>query len=312
MKASSIRILSFHSPARWVRGTALAALFLCASWTVQAGTVAYWRFEDIADGGQLDGNLGGAPFTTTADSSGNGNVLRTFDGPAGDPGINTSPVFLSGGPGSTIPQTGASNNRYTFYSPNQDIYTDGGIPLRTFNFSGDFTIEVSFNSTATGWRTFLGRDGENPGAGRMFYQQRGDNGNLQFAFLDASNTFRFIDSGVSVAGTSTWFNTAVVSSGSTLTLYLQNNLDQSWDIVGTTATSGGLFNVDTTWTVGRGWFNGPADFWSGGIDEIRISDTALTTDQFLWSTPIPEPSTYALLVAGAAALVLLRRRTPRS
>ncbi|MDX6765819.1 MAG: LamG-like jellyroll fold domain-containing protein [Candidatus Methylacidiphilales bacterium] len=286
-----------------------AGLLLCAFGSVQAATLSYWRFEDQADGGQLEGNLGGGPFTTTADYSGNGNPLRTFDGPAGDPGINTSPTFGAGGPGAIVPQTGASSTRWAYFNGTRDIYTDS-TPLNSFNFTGNFTIEASIYSDATGWKTFLGRDqGGTPGpGGQFFYQQRGDNGNLGIALLDGSGTLRVIDSGFNIASSFTWFNTALVSSGGTLTLYLQDNLDQSWDVVGTTTTAGGLNNSPATWTVGRGWFGGPNDFWSGGIDEVRISDTALTTDQFLWSSPIPEPSTYALFGVGALALYLTRRK----
>ncbi|MDX2082004.1 MAG: LamG-like jellyroll fold domain-containing protein [Terrimicrobiaceae bacterium] len=291
------------SPLKIITASALTLAF--GILTSHASTIAYWRFEDQPDGGTLTGTMGGAPFTTTADSSGNGNSLRTFNGPSAP---NTSATFVSLVPDSVVPQTGAPNVRSAeFNGINQDIYVDIGVGnLRTFNFTGDFTIEASFRSTGTGWRTFLGRDGENPGGGRLFYQQRGDNGNLQFAFLDASNTFRAIDSGINVANTSTWFNTAVVSSGSTVTLYIQDSLDDSWDVVGTTATSGGLFNVDATWAVGRGWFNGPNDFWAGQVDEIRISDSALSPSQFLQS--VPEPSTVALAVVGVACLALRRKR----
>lgn len=270
----------------------------------QGSTIAYWRFEDQPDGGQLIGNMGGGPFTVTQDYSTNGNGLRTFNGPAAP---NTSGTFVSLVPGSTIPQTGASNVRSAeFAGAGQDFYVYGAGNLETFPFGGDFTIELSLRSTALGWRTALGRDqGSLPGpTGNLYYQQRGDSGVLRIAVLDGTGTLREIDSSLVVANTATWFNTALVSSGTTLTLYNFNG--STWDVIGSTTTAGGLRADSATWTVGRGWFAGPNDFWAGQLDEIRISSTALTTDQFLWS--IPEPGSMALAVMGLGVMLLRRKR----
>ena len=55
-------------------------------------------------------------------------------------------------------------------------------------------------------------------------------------------------------------------------------------------TSGGLLNIDATWTIGRGmWNNGANDFVNGEIDEVRISDTALNPTQFLAYVETFEP-----------------------
>jgi hypothetical protein len=57
---------------------------------------------------------------------------------------------------------------------------------------------------------------------------------------------------------------------------------------------GALVQSSAPWSVGRGWFNGPADFFDGQIDEVRISDVVLNPSPFLF-TRIPEP--HSVLVA---------------
>ena len=62
--------------------------------------------------------------------------------------------------------------------------------------------------------------------------------------------------------------------------------------------------VAATWTVGRGFFNDGITDWADGlIDEVRISDSALSPGEFL---AVPEPSSLGLL--GVAGLLALRRR----
>ncbi|MBA3480607.1 MAG: PEP-CTERM sorting domain-containing protein, partial [Pirellulales bacterium] len=61
-------------------------------------------------------------------------------------------------------------------------------------------------------------------------------------------------------------------------------------------------------TVGRGMFGGGITDWSDAlIDEVRISDTALPLNQFLF-VAVPEPATGAMLAAALGAVGLRRRR----
>ena len=48
------------------------------------------------------------------------------------------------------------------------------------------------------------------------------------------------------------------------------------------------------------WDGGIADWADGAIDEVRISDVALSPSQFLW---VPEPATLALAGIGLLALL---------
>lgn len=280
--------------------------------TSHAATIAYWRFEDQPNGGYLVGTTGDmnpATYTVTEDSSGNGNSLRTFNSPPNQSSpLQTSGQFVSNVPGSSIPQTGASNDRSVVFAGAQDFYTVPGTQIIETTIGGDFTIETSFLSTASGqdWHTILGKDrGPNPGQpGRFFYQLSAITGGLRISLDDSSETTRIIDPGW-IPQTNVWYNTALVSRGNTLTLYVQNP-DSTWGVIGTSDTSGGLYDTPAVWSVGRGWYGGAVDFWQGGIDEIRISNTALNPDQFLWS--VPEPSTWAVTVLGCGILFVVGRR----
>ena len=66
---------------------------------------------------------------------------------------------------------------------------------------------------------------------------------------------------------------------------------------------GAMALQDRNWTIGRGMYaNNPGDWFDGQLDEIRVSDVALSPSQLL----VPEPS--ALGVWGLGALLAPRRR----
>ena len=69
----------------------------------------------------------------------------------------------------------------------------------------------------------------------------------------------------------------------------------------------GIYNSSNVITIGSST-DGTGGRWSGVIDEVRLSDVALTSDQLL-IVAVPEPSTYAL-VLGAFVLtgVVCRRK----
>ena len=118
---------------------------------------------------------------------------------------------------------------------------------------------------------------------------------------------------------------AGVSDGTTLSLYL-NDLSGAlgYQLVAQAALNLGSPNTALTagagsggdwvagdWTVARGLYNGGhGDRAYGYIDEVRISDSALAQDQFMFYV-VPEPGTLTLAVLGGVMLIIRRRQAVR-
>lgn len=296
---------------------ALAVLSLAAS-AVSADTIAYWRMEGDGVTTPTDGTFVQDTNGRTAlqadgipviDSSGNGNTLYTWDN------NSTGHQYRTNVPASTIPTTGASNSF--------SLQNNGGFPA-TFTWSAQsaptkdvqqiapsqWTIEASINATTLNntYRAFVGRDGTgvastNTNLAPLYFGITNQN-RLRIEYVDAAGLFwSAVDPTPIVANT--WYNVAARSDGSTLQLWkdsgagyklvasvdLSLSADSSMVLPGS-AADGSAWG----WTVGRGRYStsqnqndGHTDRWLGYIDEVRISDNALSPDTFLFAVANPNP-----------------------
>lgn len=302
--------------------------------SAQAADVAWWRFEEgpansnVARNGQGDGTFYGA----VADSSGNGYGLSAWsDGGYAGYAYNSQVAT------SILPQNGAANN---FSVKNTGGYpalsTQSGTALQTWSPAA-WTVEATFKLENGGYRTIVGRDSRgsvttgNGDLAAMYLQAMPDNA-LAIKFSDvsgywyeavsANNAFTSFNYPTDPDGNlAPWYSIAGVSDGSKLSLYLRDltslsgwNLIAQTDLTGSgspnTALSAGAGDGGDwdagNFTVGRGLYGGGhGDRAWGFIDEVRLSDTALSTADLVM---VPEPSSAALVGLGFGAAALLRRR----
>ncbi len=294
---------------------------------VSASTVAYWRFEEgpadaaVSHGGAANGVY----YEGAADSSGNGYGLSVFaEGWAGY--VYKSDV--------AAPVFGGAANNYSVKNSGgyPAMFTDTADGINSIQ-PAQFTIEATFKLENGGYRTIVGRDSQgayapDPALTALYFQAMPDNV-LAIKYCDvagfwheavsARDAFISFDYPTNPDGIGVpWYSMAATSDGSTLSLYLRNVTENStWQLIAQTDMTlsgspdtaltkgtgdGGDWNAGD-WSVGRGLWNGwHVDRAYGFIDEVRISDTALSVGEFL----VPEPMTLTLLGLGG---LLLRRKS---
>ncbi len=309
---------------------ALASLALTAH-MASAGTVAYWRFEEGPSGNNIAHTVGNGVFEAAVfDASGNGNHLSAFTADNWGAFRYTTDVGMS-----TLPA--GLGNQYS-------IRNSGGYPglWAASSYIGHawtpdrWTIEAAFMPEATGgWRTLVGRDSRGTatvdGNLAALYLQITPTDQLAIKYCDVAGVWH---EAISAAGlvkgfnngtdpdalTGLWQATAAVCNGSTLSLYYRSIENSGeWQLAAQTdLTTSGSSNLALTggagdgndwdagnWSVGRGLYGGGhGDRAYGFIDEVRISDSALSMGQFIF---VPEPSTFALALLGGLSLLVSRR-----
>jgi hypothetical protein len=312
---------------RWAVGV-LAAALVGQSSIAWGGTVAYWRFEEgPADGPVVKGGVPDGVFHPgVVDSSGNGNDLSAWS-----EGGHAGYVYRTSVPGAPVPQTGAVNNYSVQNSGGAPgMFTRTGAPIQSIQPAA-FTIELSVMPESGNYRTYVGRDSQGTAtqdqALAALYLQRTTEDRLAIKFCDVSGYWH---EAVSPAGSfpgfdwpnvdqGRWYNIAAVSDGTLLSLYVDDvaagtgyQLFAQTDMAlsgspNTALTAGAGDGGDWdagNWSVGRGLFNGGhTDRGYGFIDEVRISDSALSLNEFLF---VPEPS--SILCLALLSMVSLGRR----
>jgi hypothetical protein len=223
-----------------------------------------------------------------------------------------------------IPHEGGGDDLFTLFS-NGDLGKGSSKSINNGIIApgSGFTIEAAFNTNnPVRWAAVVGKDarpgGTNHPVQTAVLKTRGDNGHLFFEQWDAESNLVGINSiAPIVAGQ--WYYAAAVNDGSTLSLYLNSNDGSGYQLQGSVAVEGALFQGnpanplwDASWTIGRGQFGGnPTDWFDGIIDEVRITNSVLAPSEFLFAPAalgavVPEPSSVALL--SVAALCVRRRR----
>tara|TARA_R100000027_G_scaffold1806_4_gene2010 strand:- start:4048 stop:4896 length:849 start_codon:yes stop_codon:yes gene_type:complete len=273
----------------------LAAL-ICSSSVLPAATLGYYRFESGAfqDNSQGTGsgllNLGSTPTQLAIPASGTGSAFPT-----------------------TIEQTGASNGSLaSLFGSDRFAVSDAS----SINITSDFTIEAFIDRKATTSTTqYIASNWYTSGNYRSF--ALGVAGTTGVGGGSAGALFLLLSDGGS--------DVSIFQTGLTIGLdtdyYVGVSFDQSDQTSGITfytqdLTSGGALlqssighDIDHL-NVGSGAlqigaYDGNKSNFQGLVDEVRISNTALSESELL---VIPEPSAFALVLSGSAFLCIARRR----
>jgi hypothetical protein len=219
----------------------------------------------------------------------------------------SSPFYSSQVAAGVIPQTGAANTLSMDFHPNQDIYSREK-PINSQDLTA-FTLEAAFMPRAlNNYQVIVGKDGKPSGGPEqtLALKVRGDTQELQIELFDAANVIHGVRS-LAPLLPNQWYYAAVVNDGTSLSLWLDRGTGYELQGTDPSALSGALSTLDASWTIGRGMFNnGVTDWYDGLVDEVRITDRALSPSEFLFA--VPEPGSLSLLVLGGLAFFCSRRR----
>lgn len=230
----------------------IVCVLSCLAPVAEAATVAYWRFER-------------GTGTTITDSSGNGNTGRLLNGPLFSTNVPTNP----------IPQTGVANKFSLLFDGNNDA---GVIPdSPSLRPSGAITVEAWIRPTS-GARIIVGKQ---IGSGCCANSYQLELSDFRFILSDAFGNEYPIGPGFEPSP-NTWHHIAGTWDGSTMRLYLDGLL------VATRAFAGPIgYDANPVLIANDDdGFGIPGHaFFRGNIDEIRISNLALSPSQFLSYNP---------------------------
>ncbi len=264
--------------------------------------VAYWRFEDRPLGVVVPNtqqNKRSARATT--DSSFNGNDLFAYSD-------LSHPSFSGDVPSPIVPSSGQPNRGCLDNSEppprvSRDFYTHSAfshaapLDLQTI-VPRQWTIEASIRPARLqcGNQTFIGRDGNEPGAAtivptRLAFQINAKD-RLAIWYVDQQERRHQVVVNELELQVGQWYHLAATSDGETLKLYVDALDGRGYQLLaakqlpsdGLTAMSKGSDGAE--WSLGRGKVrNHVAENFQGWIDEVRISDIARDPDGFLFSKP---------------------------
>ena len=302
---------------------------------------AYWRLEEGVADGFVPAPPPANPQNTFADTvqdSINNNDMQAFNSDTAPKYINYSlpPTPLKSGLPNTLAwevdgSSVGGRDVYTIDEKIQNGIVGGKFMSDHDNNSG--TPKVLVDSTTTGFtleaafsvfdissmRAIIAKEGR-PGyemdstdpvvnsLPTLALKVRGaqfegdpDAGKLQIELFDGAGNLVDVttDDAMSL---NQWYYAAVVNDGETLSLYLDSNDGAGYQLEGSTAVDGALFqglnhdNADwnRNWTIGRAVygdnadstfneFGAPADWFNGLIDEVRLTNSALDPSEFLFA-----------------------------
>jgi len=266
----------------------------CVATQASAAVIAQYRFEN-----DLTSEVN---FPALNATSGTGTGFSTdvpgaliLDGVGGASVANVASYDQDGGAASTVTNSSLVN----------DTINEGSFTIEAFvklDVGGAFGFDLIMGNLngagSQGWA--LGLDG---GGMLRFGAAQANNG----GFLASTATTALpVDDWVHVAAVGTFTDNTGSVDFTDVQLYIDYvATGTATRFFGNTASETGIGPVIVE--VGANYGIGAGNAFDGLIDEIRLSDTALGSDDLLRASAIPEPSSVMLLGVGAM-LMMFRRR----
>jgi hypothetical protein len=247
-----------------------------------AGTIDYYRFEN-----------------SLADSGSGGNT----------PVLNGTLTFSSNVPTTTIPQTGQADTASLSLDSSTYLTFSYDFPFDTLT---DATLEFYVDPASVAQEEDIFWTTTGTGDQDRFNIGIAADGAIFMDYRDPSGVLHQLgDTPTGEITADQWNFVAIVKSGDTYSIYVNNNSP-----VTTTDSSPNLPD-STGWTINGRSAEQPETSccqFSGLIDEVRLSNDALNSSEFLDSsaTAVPEGGTFVLFGLGLIALGMLRFRTVRT
>ena len=251
----------------------IISIIICMGLNTYGATIAYWNFED----GVID-----LPFSDMLSGGSvdlaNGYVMRGYEATYGpsfsddtSTGIGLS-AFCNGGQDGYI-----SDSALNSWSPQE------------------WTIEFSVKlNSLSGWNTIIGRDNAIEGEAQadFYFQNNGVDDRFRINYKSVGGERWILDSEF-VPDANQWYNLVLTSDGYTLTMYCDKLDSNGYQVVGMldissqTPAENALAETNSSWTFGRGWYNGNlVDQIQGFLDNVRFSDQALDPTEYLFYNPV--------------------------
>lgn len=264
--------------------------------SLEAATIGYYQFED-SPGFTQDSSTAGRNLTAVSSPTQTTSPFGTVPNPPAGASSNLEAALFTGlNDGFTATDIAYADLTIEAYVNLSSVDTGGLARVIAAQFGGttatrafNFGIAGNSSGTFTADRTLFLQLSNGTTLFNLDSSYRLTLGNNYY--LAAS-----IDAGASGSNGSVTFYLKDLTAGTAL----QSN---------TVAVTG--FNAftdsSTLFSIGSA-AGGASSFFDGTIDEVRFSNTALAQSDLLIS-PIPEPSTYALLAGGLVLLGFIRRRS---
>ncbi len=296
---------------------------MLVSISASAKTVAYWRFEAGPAGTNIQHSAADGVFSPDVqDVSGNGNHLAVWNSGQWQYRAN---VPYANVPWTGEANVYSVRNITGYPS----LWNKSLATWEPAQWTIEATFKAENNGTNGGWKTIVGRDSrgipmkgtETNGDLAAIYLQTTDNParGLAIKFIDKDGYWHSAEAGPDAyvgfnnstdpqGNTAPWYTIAATSDGRYLTLYLFNHNNPSAGYVQIARTDMTVTNPGSTntalnkgagdggdWdagdiTVGRGMYaGGHGDRFYGFLDEVRLSDKALSPDEFLLADGYVQP-----------------------